>query len=118
MKGDENTSLNSNLINTQNKEKTNEDKKEKKEEDNINIQENINKIKKKSRVDFWYGFSLFGRLLFTIYSLHGVFFIYNFIIQYIIMFPSLLYSNDMSLVGGFFFSVPYALFAINTLIYY
>ena len=114
MKGDENTSLNSNLINTQNKEKTNEDKKEKKEEDNINIQENINKIKKKSRVDFWYGFSLFGRLLFTIYSLHGVFFIYNFIIQYIIMFPSLLYSNDMSLVGGFFFSVPYALFAINT----
>ena len=46
MKGDENTSLNSNLINTQNKEKTNEDKKEKKEEDNINIQENINKIKK------------------------------------------------------------------------
>ena len=88
--------------------------KKKKEEENMITIENRNKIKKKSRVDFWYGFSLFGRLLFTIYSLHGVFFIYNFVIQYIIMFPSILYSNEMSLVGGIFFSLVYALFAVNT----
>ena len=46
MKGDENTSLNSNLINTKNEEKINEDKKEKKEEENMITIENRNKIKK------------------------------------------------------------------------
>ena len=30
------------------------------------------------------------------------------------MFPSILYSNEMSLVGGIFFSLVYALFAVNT----
>ena len=76
--------------------------------------ENEKKIKKLTAEDFWYGVSLFGRILFTLYSIHGVFFIYNFVIQYIIMFPSVLYSNEMSNAAGFFFSCIYALFAINT----
>jgi len=79
-----------------------------------NLGENEEKIKKETKVDFWYGVSLFGRILFTLYSIHGVFFIYNFVIQYIIMFPSVLYSNEMSKVEGFFFSCIYTLFAINT----
>ena len=79
-----------------------------------NLGENEEKIKKETKVDFWYGASLFGRILFTLYSIHGVFFIYNFVIQYIIMFPSVLYSNEMSKVEGFFFSCIYTLFAINT----
>ena len=79
-----------------------------------NLGENEEKIKKETKVDFWYGTSLFGRILFTLYSIHGVFFIYNFVIQYIIMFPSVLYSNEMSKVEGFFFSCIYTLFAINT----
>ena len=79
-----------------------------------NLGENEEKIKKETKVDFWYGVSLFGRILFTLYSIHGVFFIYNFVIQYIIMFPSVLYSNEMSKVEGFFFSCIYTMFAINT----
>ena len=70
--------------------------------------ENEKEIKKLTAIDFWYGVSLFGRILFTLYSIHGVFFIYNFVIQYIIMFPSVLYSNDMSNAAGFFFSCIYA----------
>ena len=107
-------------------DKKEDDKKEddnKKDDKNDNEKANIKKndekkdeenIKQKSKIDFWYGFSLFGRILFTFYSVHGVFFIYNFVVQFIIMFPSILYSNEMSKVEGFFFSCIYALFAINT----
>ena len=97
--------------NEQNNLKENSNKNNK----NTNEQNTENeKINIQSREDFWYGISLFGRILFTLYSIHGVFFIYNFVIQYIIMFPSILYSNEMSKVAGFFFSCIYALFAINT----
>ena len=38
-----------------------------------NLGENEEKIKKETKVDFWYGASLFGRILFTLYSIHEFF---------------------------------------------
>ena len=84
------------------------------EQKNINVDEKEQKIISKSIWDFWYGFSFLGRLIFTLYSLHGLFLIYNFVIQYIVAFPSLLYTIDMGPVGAFFFSLIYILFAINS----
>ena len=68
---------------------------------------------KKTHLNFWYGFSLPGRLLMTIYSLHGLFFIYNFIISYIIYIPNLLNLVE-SLSSGvlFVFSIGYIIFAL------
>ena len=80
----------------------------------LNQNENKIKSKNKSSADFWYGVSLFGRIVFTLYSLHGLFFIYNFVIQYIIIFPSLLYKNQMTPGGAAIFSLIYLLFAINS----
>ena len=49
-----------------------------------------NSLKKKTNLDFWFGVSLPGRILMTLYSLHGLFFIYNLVISYIIFIPSIL----------------------------
>ena len=125
MKGENNKNAEESLITT-NEEDKNKKNIDANEQNNLIENSNKNykntneqntekeKINIQSREDFWYGISLFGRILFTLYSIHGVFFIYNFVIQYIIMFPSILYSNEMSKVAGFFFSCIYALFAINT----
>ena len=53
-----------------------------------------NSLKKKTNLDFWYGFSLPGRILITLYSLHGLFFIYNLVISYIIFIQTLLKNTQ------------------------
>ena len=59
-----------------------------------------------------FALTIIGRLIMTIYSFHGLFFIYNFIIQYIILFPVVLYEID-SVVGQVFFGLIYVFFAAS-----
>ena len=63
--------------------------------------------------DLYFGLTLPGRIIFTIYSFHGLFFIYNIIIQYIILIPSLLFNID-DFVQGVILSVIYIIFAISS----
>lgn len=79
--------------------------------------ENENKeeipLKKKTNLDFWYGFSLPGRILITLYSLHGLFFIYNLVISYIIFIPSILnVIENYSKAAVFIFGIMYIAFAL------
>ena len=46
-----------------------------------------NKIFESVGPEIWFGLTFLGRLVMTLYSLHGLFFIYNFIIQFIILIP-------------------------------
>ena len=95
------------LMDQEKKDKDN--KKADKGEDNEDI-----KPKEKSFFDFLYGASLFGRIIFTLYSFHGLFFIYNLIIQYVIAFPSLLYNGLVPKWAYIPFDIFYFLFAFNT----
>ena len=89
---------NSNQIQKANKENKNE--------------ELDNKVK--SRKDFFYGFAIIGRIIFTLYSLHGLFFIYNLAIQYLILFPSLLYTGEIPGWARIPFIIIYILFSITS----
>ena len=74
-----------------------------------------NKQKKLGHVDkdMLFGITYIGRLLMTIYSFHGLFFLYNIIIQYIILIPGLLYEiNDST--GRLILSMIYIIFAISS----
>ena len=73
-------------------------------------EDDINKTH--STDDCLFGLGLLGRIIFTLYSLHGLFFIYNFIIQYIIVFPSLLYTGEIPGWLKIPFSVIYIIFAL------
>ena len=42
--------------------------------------------------DIMFGITFLGRIILTLYSFHGLFFILNFIIQYIILVPGYLYE--------------------------
>ena len=76
---------------------------------------NIKKdVKYKPLYDFYFGITLLGRILFTLYSFHGLFFIYNIIIQYIISIPSVFYSDNLSTFQKILFSIFYLIFAMNS----
>ena len=68
----------------------------------------------KSAKDSLFGFSLPGRIIFTIYTFHGLFFIYNLVIQYIILIPSILYTVEMSNFLKIVLSILYFIFAISS----
>ena len=87
-----------------------------KKEDN----EEINKIKKNKQEcvirlggDIMHAITFLGRIIFALYSFHGLFFIYNFIIQYIILVPGILYDFD-SKIAQFSLGCIYLLFAVCT----
>ena len=61
-----------------------------------------------------YGLSLFGRLIFTLYSLHGLFFIYNLIIQFLVAFPSLVYAGIIPKWAEIPFFIFYIVYAVNS----
>ena len=84
--------------------------------DNKKNEEKVEAVneEEKSCWDFCYGFSLFGRIIYTLYSLHGLFFIYNLVIQYIIVFPSLVYTDFVPKWARVPFFLIYILFAINS----
>ena len=71
--------------------------------------------------DIMYAFTFLGRIIFTLYSFHGLFFIYNFIIQYIILVPGILYDIEstavqftLGLIYLIFFSMYFRYFS-NTI---
>ena len=71
--------------------------------------------KKKGHIDIYmiFGITYIGRLIMTLYSINGLFFIYNIIIQYIILIPGLLYEIDNSF-GRLILSGIYIIFAISS----
>ena len=69
-----------------------------------------NKTDNKMGDEFKYALTIIGRLIMTLYSFHGLFFIYNFIIQYIILFPVVLYEIE-SLPGQILIGFIYFCFA-------
>ena len=78
----------------------------------VNLIENmgfIQKLKKKINekrnfcYNFTYNLSLIGRIIFTLLSLEGLFFIYNMIIQDILIFPGLLYDMENKIWFLFYF---------------
>lgn len=77
------------------------------------IEENERKKNNEVIYDLYFGLTLPGRIIFTLYSFHGLFFIYNIIIQYIILIPSLLYSIE-DFAQGVILSVLYLIFAISS----
>ncbi len=70
------------------------------------------KAKKENYEKKWYGFTLLCRLILTLFSFEGLFFIYNIIIEYIILFPILFLK--MNKVFQIFLSIFYILFALLT----
>ena len=64
-------------------------------------------------IDMMYAITFLGRVIFTLYSFHGLFFIYNFIIQYIILVPGILYEIESKLFQ-FVWGICYLVFAIST----
>jgi len=78
------------------------------------LEENKEDTKIQTRKNFFYGFAIIGRIIFTLYSLHGLFFIYNIATQYIILFPSLLYTGDIPGWARIPFIIIYILFAITS----
>ena len=69
---------------------------------------------KKTISDFLFGFSLPGRIIITLYTFHGLFFIYSLVIQYIILIPSFLYTIDMGKFLKFLLSFIFLIFAISS----
>ena len=62
--------------------------------------------------NFQYGLTFLGRLLMTVYSIHGLFFIYSIIIQYILYFPGFLFQIK-SVLLKIIFSIIYIAFSIS-----
>ena len=60
--------------------------------------------------DICYGLTFLGRLVLTLYSFQALFFLYNFIINYILLLPGMLYFTDNSAVIFLVFLV-YVFFA-------
>ena len=71
-------------------------------------------VEQKTSTDFLYGLSFPGRIIITLYTIHGLFFIYSLIIQYIILIPSLLYTVQLNTFFKIVISILYLLFAISS----
>ena len=83
-------------------EKKKEEKNKKKEEE-----------EKEMRYNLLFGLTLPGRIILTLYSFHGLFFIYNIILQYIILIPGLLYQIE-SFTKSILLSIVFVLFAVSS----
>ena len=100
---------NKNSINSDNssQDQTKQGKKEKKHRTIFHCEEEI-----------LYGITFPGRVIMTFYSFHGLFFMLNFLIQYIILVPGLLYEIESTFLQGFlsFLYIILALFYSNLFI--
>ena len=68
---------------------------------------------KKVGDEVMFAITFIARIIMTLYSFHGLFFIYNFIIQYIILVPGILYEID-NLFSQIFLGCIYIIFAMCT----
>ena len=62
-------------------------------------------VEQKTKLDLLFGLSIPGRIIITLYTFHGLFFIYSLVIQYIILIPSLLYTIELNTVFQLIFSM-------------
>ena len=95
------------LFEEDDKNKTN---KEEQKEDLISIKTTKTQKEKRIAKEVWFAVTILGRIVMTLYSFHGLFFIYNIIIQYIILVPGILYSEP-SFGVRLFIGIIYILFA-------
>ena len=73
---------------------------------------NINQRCYRCTGDIMLGFTYLGRIILTLYTFHGLFFIYNCIFQYIILFAGVLYDID-NLFLQILFALIYILFSLS-----
>ena len=73
---------------------------------------NINQRCYRCTGDIMLGFTYLGRIILTLYTFHGLFFIYNCIFQYIILFAGVLYDID-NLFLQILFALIYVLFSLS-----
>ena len=80
---------------------------------NSNVSSDADSINKKVNIEneIFFAITFIGRLVMTLYSFHGLFFIYNFIIQYIILVPGILYEINSKFLQ-FLLGFIYIIFAI------
>ena len=100
-----------------------EDDKNKAEDNNIQKQPEEEKKKRnrcllKCGEEVIYAMTIIARIILTLYSFHGLFFMLNFLIQFIILVPGLLYDIDSTATRLILclLYVFFALFASNLLI--
>jgi len=87
-----------------------DNKKEEEKENNARIKEDNGK---QEGDEIWFGVTLIGRIIMTIYSLNGLFYLYNLLIQFIILVPALVYETDNALCHVIIWSL-YFFFGIFT----
>ena len=88
------------------------------EDDNDDVQKNKNDRIFNWGEEIYYAITFPGRIIMTLYSFHGLFFILNFLIQFIILVPGLLYdinSTSLQIVLSIVY-IFFALFSSNLLI--
>jgi len=95
------------LFGEDDKNKNNE---EKEKEDLVSVKTTKTQKEKRIAREVWYAATILGRIVMTLYSFHGLFFIYNIIIQYIILVPGILY-NESSFGIRIFIGIIYIMFA-------
>jgi lipase ATG15 len=88
----------------------NKNKEEEQKGDLISIKTTKTQKEKRIAREVWFASTILGRIVMTLYSFHGLFFIYNIIIQYIILVPGILYNID-SFGVKIFVGIIYILFA-------
>ena len=68
--------------------------------------------------EIWFALTFIGRIIMTLYSFHGLFFTYNFIIQFIILIPGRLYDLDSIALQWIFglFYIFFSMAASNVLV--
>ena len=71
-------------------------------------------VEQKTKLDLLFGLSIPGRIIITLYTFHGLFFIYSLVIQYIILIPSLLYTIELNTVLKILISLFYLIFSISS----
>ena len=71
-------------------------------------------VEQKTKFDLFFGLSIPGRIIITLYTFHGLFFIYSLVIQYIILIPSLLYLVELNTTFKIISALFYLIFAISS----
>ena len=79
---------------------------------NIKSQKDVSKSNS-ARSEIMFAITFIGRIIMTLHSFHGLFFIYNFIIQYIILVPGILFEIE-NVFAKVFLGIIYIFFAICT----
>ena len=97
----------------------NMEKPEKEPENNANRDRSNSFIRNKSWIDktygdnenIFFGISFLGRIIMTFYSMHGLFFCYNLILEYFLLIPGFLFNIDNTF-GKFLLSFIYICYSL------